>query len=417
MVMSVTRLLARTGLVLAAALPFACSAQAPEPSVTRAQAAISGGEPDSADSNVFLVVAQFSSEEYGLCSASLIAPNLLLTARHCVSTVSSEQVDCNNTSASAPLATNTFIATNSESINGPLGSVFEVKSIAVPSQSSLLCGFDLALITLSKNVPASTATPLVPRIDRAVARNEVYRAVGYGQVMPGDGGVAGNRMGRTGLRVECAPGNCEAGVETTEFQGQAGICSGDSGGPALDAAGKVVGVVSRSASDCENPVYGSVASWKDWIIGVAQEAAAQGGYQPPFWVTTGVSDPPAADAGEAGASGSSTSSPSVIGDQGDKCGAPSDCLTGYGCYSPDSQATNAYCAAYCNSSASCADGTHCDTGIGVCVAGAASAATRDSSSCAIRAPGGKRAPAGAALLALAAALVVSRRRARRASAR
>ncbi|HEX7453725.1 MAG TPA: trypsin-like serine protease, partial [Polyangiaceae bacterium] len=57
-------------------------------------AAISGGEPDSVDSNVFILVSHRATEGVALCSASLIAPNLLLTARHCVADTTSEQVAC-----------------------------------------------------------------------------------------------------------------------------------------------------------------------------------------------------------------------------------------------------------------------------------------------------------------------------------
>ncbi|HET9955472.1 MAG TPA: trypsin-like serine protease, partial [Polyangiaceae bacterium] len=69
-------------------------------------------------------------------------------------------------------------------------------------------------------------------------------------------------------------------------------CEGDSGGPALDADGKVVGVVSRSGDACEEPVYGTVTAWRDLIIRVAKRAATLGGYEPPSWVQTGSSEGP-----------------------------------------------------------------------------------------------------------------------------
>ncbi len=410
-----TRAFARMGLLLAVgAMQLACSAQSPEQAAVNERFAISGGEPDSTDSNVFLVVSHRGSEGVALCSSSLIAPNLLLTARHCVANVTDEVVTCGKTEASAPYAASTFFASNAQSLDDAT-SAYRATTISVPSQGSDICGFDLALITLASNVPASVATPIVPRIDQAVTRGEVYSAIGYGQVSPGDAGAAGARMERGGLKVSCAPGTCGTGVESSEFVGDTGICSGDSGGPALDASGKVVGVVSRSADDCAHPVYGSVAAWKDWIIGVAQQAATQGRYEAPFWVTSGSSNP-ATSSADAGAAGAASTGPvSVVGDQGDKCGAPSDCITGYGCYSPDSQATNAYCAAYCtaSSSSSCASGTRCDTGVGVCVSDTQLAsASGASSSCALSVPGGKRVPISEALLSLAVCAVVLARRRR-----
>jgi MYXO-CTERM domain-containing protein len=409
------RSFARALLLLSAAgATWSCASADADPNVQRVRSAISGGQPDSVDSNVFVLVSHRGSS-IALCSASLIAPNLLLTARHCVSSVPSETVTCGQATASAPFSAGSFFAANTESIEQAMASdAFQGASVSVPTQSSDLCGFDLALVTLTSPVPASVAVPLVPRIDRPVQRGELYRAVGYGDVTE-DGGTVGERMGRTGLRVGCAPGSaCGIGVEASEFLGDTGICSGDSGGPALDSAGKVVGVVSRAGPDCSQPIYGSVASWKDWIIGVAKQAAVLGNYPPPFWVQTGVSDPPLPDAGVPGSAGAPATDTSSFGVQGDKCGAPQDCVSGYGCFSPSGSPSNAYCAELCTAATACASGTHCDSRVGVCVA-ASTGGSVDSSSCAFRTPGGRSGTGAGALglAGLAFGLAWRRRRAAR----
>jgi MYXO-CTERM domain-containing protein len=390
----------------------ACGAQAPDGNAKSLSAAISGGAPDSVDSNVFILVSHRQKEGVALCSASLIAPNLLLTARHCVADVTSEQVTCGRTTAGSPFPSNTFFAANAQSVDEVTkDTAFAVSSVSVPTEGSDICGFDLALVTLSAVVPASVATPLIPRIDRGVTLGESYSAVGYGQDSPGDAGIAGARRGRSGLFVECAPGRCGTGVEADEFGGNAGICSGDSGGPALDADGKVVGVVSRSGDTCNHPVYGSVASWKDWITATARQAAIDGNYDPPFWVTSGTSDAtPSTQPGNGAAGAAAT----TFGVQGDKCAAPSDCQSGFACYSPTNTSDNAYCAAFCSSAAPCPSGTQCDSGLSVCVAAVAPPSTGSSSSCAVSSVGQSgRSTHAVALLGLAIAWASRSRRRRR----
>lgn len=394
-----SRMLARATLLLSAASGLlACAAADREPDLQHEQAAIAGGQPDSADSNVFLL---FSHRTGGvaLCSASLIAPNLLLTARHCVSDVTSEQVTCGKTTAGTPFPANTFFAANTESSDQiTRANAFLVSSISVPTADSDICGFDVALVTLTTPVASSLAKPLVPRIDRPVTAGEHYTAVGYGTDQPGDGGIAGLRRGRAGLEVSCAPGECTTGVEGSEFVGDFGICSGDSGGPALDAEGKVVGVVSRSADNCNHPVYGSVAAWKDWISSVATDAAALGKYPVPFWVTSGSSDGALAAAGA----------------QGQACSLRTLCPTGYACYSPTNSASagDAYCAASCTSQAQCSAGTRCELSLNACIA-AVKPSLQDSSSCALHAGRAPRGAGFAAFAGLALALARARRRASR----
>ena len=161
----------------------------------------------------------------------------------------------------------------------------------MPPQGNDTCGFDMAMVILTNaGIPANVAQPYVPRIDVDPVQGEIYQAVGYGVTNPALPS-SGNRMSRGNLRIQCAPGECRSGVEGTEFMGETGVCSGDSGGPALDAKGKVIGVVSRGVEPCDSPVYGSVSKWRDWILQVGREAAELGGYPPPFWVTTGKSDP------------------------------------------------------------------------------------------------------------------------------
>lgn len=310
-------------------LALACSSRGE--SGTSLSQAIAGGQPDYSHSNVFLLASHFG-DSGGLCTSTLIAPNLLLTARHCVSpNTGDEGVVCGDSDLGDPYPPKAFVATNDPrpSDGSPL---FHAAEVRVAPGGRDTCGYDIALVILDENVPSQLAKPAVPRIDCEVMPGEQYTAVGYGK---NDAGLPNaTRLERGGLSIACQPGSCGGGVESTEFLGETGICSGDSGGPALDEDGKVVGVVSRGGADCGTPIYGTVTAWYDFIVGTATDAAAMGGYEAPFWVTTGSSDPPIleGDGGAGGAapdittpgdscSGENCEPPTGLGDESGGCSA------------------------------------------------------------------------------------------------
>ena len=375
---------------------------------------IAGGTLDLTDQGVFLL-ARDAKDSSALCTASLIAPNLLLTARHCVSQgVTEDSVQCGVTKLGAPYPASDFFATNAAQPqnNSP---VFKAIDVRVPDQGADTCGYDMALIILASNVPASVSVPLVPRIDRGVLPGEHYKAVGYG--LNETGKSTGGRMERLDLTIACQPGSCGEGVGSTEFLGDTGICSGDSGGPALDDAGKIVGVVSRAGADCSMPVYTTVTAWSAFITATATEAAKLGNYTPPFWVTTGSSDPPLAAGtstgagGENGAAGASTAPGE---DAGVSCNAVSDCKTGLTCYASDGK--NGVCTPTCSDTTTCTDGPVCQPlgDVSVCIK--STRAADESSGCSLSVVRAQRSTVGSLLAALGVALVVLRRRRRAQSA-
>ena len=187
--------------------------------VRAVRSAISGGESDSTDTSVFLLTSRRGSEGVALCSASLIAPNLLLTARHCVSDVTAEHVTCGQTMVSAPFPVSTLSASNSLTLGGTT-TRYRASSVSVPNEGADICGFDIALVTLDPPVPAVVATPLVPRIDAPVALHESYSAVGYGQTEAGDAGVAGERRVRSGRAAgQLRPGQMRTGSGIERVRG------------------------------------------------------------------------------------------------------------------------------------------------------------------------------------------------------
>jgi hypothetical protein len=76
-------------------------------------------------------------------------------------------------------------------------------------------------------------------------------------------------------------------VFANEWVGPGGACSGDSGGPAIDAEGRVIGVLSRGKDGCLSPVYANVFDYADWLRGHALTAAEAGAYHPAEWACPG----------------------------------------------------------------------------------------------------------------------------------
>lgn len=308
-----------------------------------------------------------------MCSGTLIAPNLVLTARHCVSPISGAAVICGSSPFGTPYnASQLFITTDNQIDYG--SNFVRGQEVRVPSEGNDTCGYDVALIILQSSI--KSVTPYMPRIDKEVQLGEVYTAVGYGTVNPQNAG-GGTRMERTGLRVSWYRGQgfdavcnnkpeCGYGVQSSEFQGETGVCEGDSGGPALDADNKVIGVVSRGYQ-CDVPVYGAVYTWKDFIVKGALDAAKAGGYAPPEWAVTGSTSGTggAGGTGAGGAGGTAGQSAGGAGGgpvttadpQGTHCSGSDHCPSGYACVY-DSDPSQAYCAARCETDA-CSPGLEC----------------------------------------------------------
>ena len=303
--------LALAGLPLALVSVVACGS-ADETNISQetrpgaVSSSVVGGYLDTMTKGVLAVGLTAHGQVAVTCSGSLIAPNVVLTARHCVNQIgdgSSPQVICGTSQFTARYEPRVmFVSTDAQPTSD--SKLYPVKEIHEAPGSNEVCGFDLALMVLSNGgIPETEATPIEPVLDHAPGAKQAFAAVGYGLQDPNDELSSGTRMRFDKSSVTCVGSKCPLGYEAEddEWVGKSPVCSGDSGGPALDAEGRVFGVTSRGDDQCTFAIYSNVANWADFVRSTALAAATAGGYTPAPWVT----DTSSVGSGGGGASGAS----------------------------------------------------------------------------------------------------------------
>ncbi|HEY0467582.1 MAG TPA: trypsin-like serine protease, partial [Polyangiaceae bacterium] len=220
------------------------------------------------------------------CTATMIAPNLVLTAMHCVATVT----DNANCTTAGELVSGSIDGTFGEpflpsNITFHVGAGADEPVAAIgekifTSGAVAVCKDDVAVVALDRelsNVPVAAL-----RLGMGNQRGQAIRLVGFGGAEDGTTGV---RKTRDDLKIQLlgkgAYGDSNDAIPPDTFATiGVSVCNGDSGGPAFTTKNAVTGVVSHGAS-CGSAtarrIFTQVAPYED---GLLKPAFAYVGHDP-----------------------------------------------------------------------------------------------------------------------------------------
>ena len=250
------------------------------------------------------------------CSGTLVAPNLLVTARHCIAAFVEQTFTCDadgNLVSSGP-GGRTGALDDPTQISVKPGTTASIKAVAkgvsiFEATTDSICRNDIAFVLLNRALDqAPYNLPIAPlRLFTGVQPGEDMRVVGYGidddagfNVRHTRGGLTVSKIGSSVLR----PAGDNIPPRTFTIDGPV-ACIGDSGGPAFSDTGAVVGVFSQFVGDCTSALtvnyFTEVAPfWGD----IVQRAFTASGYEP--WLE-GNSEPGLYGTGGAAGTGGDTS--------------------------------------------------------------------------------------------------------------
>ena len=232
--------------------------------VSPAQGIVGGGSaaPDGIARSVVTVVGSRGN----FCTGALIAPDLVLTAAHCVIPGASYKV-VDYSDKPAKLLDTRNVATHPS---------FNLQTLLGHRATADVALLQLAARAPSGAAPASTSIPQIP-----IEAGARFTVAGMGVSIRGDG-RSGGVIRAAGLVATGKPGTLQIRLVDALTQGARdglGACTGDSGAPVFeDQQGKpvIIGVVSWSTGPNNSVGCGGLTGvtpltlYRDWILQTAR---------------------------------------------------------------------------------------------------------------------------------------------------
>jgi hypothetical protein len=271
-------------------LATACGQSADEaPLGSLEQAIVNGSGSEASDDSTVYVLTHPAEGNAVFCSGTLIAPNLVVTALHCVTHSTVGFFTCNPDGSLA-------VTDRADGKIGPLLRPEEIDIYVGPTivgsspaasgsqligtGSTQICRGDIAFLVLDQAVDAPIASV---RLSAGVKVGDTLRVLGYGETE--DYGDSGRHL-RDGVRViDVGPkSEDETSISASPrtFVISEGPCHGDSGGPAfLTNGGPLVGVYSLTAGQsCTGVGIRNVYSSLSLYSGLTLDAFTAAGAEP-----------------------------------------------------------------------------------------------------------------------------------------
>ena len=196
----------------------------------------------------------------GYCTGTVIARDLVLTAGHC-----GDPNDVHKLIQFSPSGQTVFL----DVVRAVRHPQFDLKAYLNHRATA-----DVAVLKLAQPLPASYApAPLAPAEKRFVVGDRLIVA-GFGLSVIGDGRTGGTLRAAT-LTVTGQPGTLQIRLVDPAGNNKTfgmGTCNGDSGAPAFDSTGAVVGVVSWATAPNNEDGCGGLTGitplplYRVWIV-------------------------------------------------------------------------------------------------------------------------------------------------------